>query len=120
MESLVLGSWLLYALAGLVLIVASWKCLFWLPLTLKLGLIFSQLVLLVMPARVVEQDYAPAFIVLLLDGLMGVSDPTRQAEQILMLGGGIIVAWVLAWLLGWWVKKTTAQRATPPPAEAEE
>ncbi|WP_416885876.1 hypothetical protein [Marinospirillum sp.] len=120
MESLVLGSWLFYALAGLVLMMASWKFLFWLPLTLKLGMVLSQLVLLVVPAEVIDQAYAPAFIVLVLDGLMGVSDPTRQAEQFLMLGLGLVGAWVLAVLIGWWAKNRTTVPAASGSAETEE
>lgn len=125
MNSLVLGSWLFYALAGLVLLVASWKFLFWLPLTLKLGVVLSQFVLLATPAQVVEhtvaqQAYAPAFIVLVLDQLMGVNEATRQAEQILMLVLGVLGAWVLALLIGWWIKKRTVALATSHPAETEE
>jgi len=108
MDSLVLLSWLAYLLCGFLLLLASWKLLYWLPFSLKCSIFLSQLAILVIPAPVIETALAPAFIVVVLDILSGVPVSVWM-EKALPLFLALIAAWPLGFAWGW-VKRMREER----------
>ena len=108
MDSLVLLSWLAYLLCGFLLLLASWKLLYWLPFSLKCSIFLSQLAILVIPAPVIETALAPAFIVVVLDILSGVPFSVWM-EKALPLFLALIAAWPLGFAWGW-VKRMREER----------
>ncbi|WP_404418217.1 hypothetical protein [Marinospirillum sp.] len=119
MDSLVLLSWLAYLLCGFLLLLASWKLLYWLPFSLKCSIFLSQLAILAIPAPVIETALAPAFIVVILDILSGV--PTSVwVEKALPLFLALIAAWPLGFAWGWVKRMKEANQSTQQAAEKKE
>lgn len=100
MDNLIVLSWSAYFISAVFLVLASWKLLFWLPFTLKAGVLLSQLAILLVPTAVNETATAPTFIVLVIDLLSRL-----PADQILTKAAPLVAALVLAWplalLWGW-------------------
>jgi hypothetical protein len=121
MDSLILLSWLAYFCCSLLLLLASWKLLFWLPFSLRAGVFLSQLAVLLMPARVDETAWAPAFIVLALD-MLAVMPPDVLIGKALPLMLALVMAWPLAllwsWSRTWWLARRVA--AVPAPAQEQQ
>lgn len=117
MDSLILLSWAAYALSAVLLLLASWKLMRWLPFTLKVGISLSQLAILAIPAAVSESAVAPIFIVLVLDML------TRVPSAIIIdkawpLLVALVLVWPLAFALGWG-KKRLQQKNKPTETSPE-
>lgn len=100
MDSLILFSWLAYLISSALLLLASWKLLFWLPFTLRTGVFLSQLAILLVPARISDGALAPAFIVLAID-LLSRMPMAALLSKALPLLVALVLAWLLALLLGW-------------------
>lgn len=100
MDNLIVLSWLAYFVSSAFLILASWKLLFWLPFTLKVGVLLSQLAILLVPGTVNDTAHAPAFIVLVIDLLsrLPLSEALVKAAPLI---AAIVLAWPLALILGW-------------------
>ncbi|WP_114416301.1 hypothetical protein [Marinospirillum perlucidum] len=99
MDSLVLLSWIAYLICSFLLLLASWKLLYWLPFTLKCGVFLTQLAILVVPAAVNETALAPAFIVIVLDILMSVPRDVWIQKAVPLLVA-LVAAWPLAYVWG--------------------
>lgn len=100
MDNLIALSWLAYFLSSVFLVLASWKLLFWLPFTLKLGISLSQMAILLIPADINEAAMAPAFIVLVVE-LLSHLPLNEVLAKIAPLVAALIAVWPLAFLLGW-------------------
>lgn len=119
MESLVLLSWFAYLLCGFLLLLASWKLLYWLPFGVKSSIFLSQLAILLIPAPVVDAALAPAFIVVVLDMLSGVPSGV-WIEKALPLIIALVAAWPLGLAWGWIKNKREAARPNEQPTDDEE
>lgn len=100
MDNLITLSWLAYCVSSFCLVLASWKLLFWLPFTLKVGVFLSQLAILLIPADINEVAVAPAFIVLVIDVLSHLAIDEVIAK-IAPLFATLVLVWPLAFILGW-------------------
>lgn len=100
MDNLIILSWLAYFISAVLLVLASWKLLFWLPFTLRIGVLLSQLAILLVPAAVNDTAKAPAFIVLVLDLLSRLPKEQVIAKAAPLIAA-LVMAWPLAILLGW-------------------
>ncbi|NLW05555.1 MAG: hypothetical protein GX029_10080 [Pseudomonadaceae bacterium] len=100
MDNLIALSWLAYFLSSAFLVLASWKLLFRLPFTLRLGVFLSQLAILLIPADVNSTAIAPAFIVLVID-LLSHLPVNEVLAKIAPLVAALILVWPLALMLGW-------------------
>ncbi|SFX05373.1 hypothetical protein [Marinospirillum alkaliphilum] len=118
MDSLILLSWFAYLISSVLLLLASWKLLLWLPFTLRAGVFLSQLAILLVPAAVNDTALAPAFIVLILD-LLGRVPAVVLIEKALPLLIALVLAWPLALLWGWARKRLQQQSAAREAAEQE-
>lgn len=113
MLNLILLSWLAYFLACFFLLLGSWRIFCILPLTLRLGILFSQMAILFVPARVDATAKAPVFIVLVLDILK--KEPANEISvKALPLVLALILAWPLALTLSklWHKKQLTNDTPT--------
>lgn len=100
MDNLIVLSWLAYFISAFLLVLASWKLLFWLPFTLRMGVHLSQLAILLVPTAVDDTAKAPAFIVLVIDLLSRL--PLSEAlEKAAPLVAALVLAWPVALILGW-------------------
>ncbi|HKM14392.1 MAG TPA: hypothetical protein VJY63_00510 [Marinospirillum sp.] len=100
MDNLITLSWLAYCVSSFFFMLASWKLLFWLPFTLKVGVFLSQLAILLIPADVNEAAVAPAFIVLVIDLLSHLAID-EVIVKIAPLFATLVLVWPLAFILGW-------------------
>lgn len=100
MDNLITLSWLAYGVSSFCLVLASWKLLFWLPFTLKIGVMLSQLAILLIPADINETAFAPAFIVLVIDLLSHLAVDELIAKMA-PLFATLILVWPLAFIFGW-------------------
>lgn len=104
MLNLITLSWVGYLTFTVIFIYASWRILFFLPLTLRLGILFSQMAILFIPAKVDASALAPVFIVLIINLVTSipVEEVTTKAMPLVL---GLIAAWLMAILLGWLIHK---------------
>lgn len=100
MDNLITLSWLAYCISSFFLVLASWKLLFWLPFTLRVGVLLSQLAILLIPADINETAVAPVFIVLVIDLLSHLAIDEVIAK-IAPLVATLVLVWPLAFILGW-------------------
>lgn len=100
MDNLITLSWLAYLISSACLVLASWKLLFWLPFTLKLGVVLSQLAILFIPADSNSTALAPAFIVLVID-LLSHLPVNELLAKVAPLVATLILVWPLAIIFGW-------------------
>lgn len=100
MDNLIVLSWLAYFISAFLLVLASWKLLFWLPFTLRMGVLLSQLAILLVPTAVDDTAKAPAFIVLVIDLLsrLPLSEALEKAAPLVAV---LVLAWPVALILGW-------------------
>lgn len=113
MDHFTLISWGLYFSVAGLLFIASWRLMRWLFWGIKITLLLTQAALLLTPAPLVESGWAPAFIVILLDYAMGLHDPLRLTEQLLLLAGAMLGAWLLAGLMIWSRRRQQPKQAVP-------
>jgi len=100
MDNLIVLSWLAYFISSAFLVLASWKLLFWLPFTLKVGVLLSQLAILLVPAAANDTAKAPAFIVLVIDLLsrLPLSEALTKAAPLV---AALVLVWPVALVWGW-------------------
>ncbi|GLR62900.1 hypothetical protein [Marinospirillum insulare] len=100
MDNLIVLSWLAYFISCAFLLLASWKLMFWLPFTLKVGVVLSQLAILLVPTAINETAKAPAFIVLVIDLLsrLPLSEALTKAAPLI---AALVLVWPIALLWGW-------------------
>ncbi len=100
MDNLIVLSWLAYFISSAFLMLASWKLLFWLPFTLKVGVLLSQLAILLVPTAVDATAKAPAFIVLVIDLLsrLPLSEALTKAAPLV---AALVLVWPVALVWGW-------------------
>lgn len=118
MDNLIFYSWIAYTLSSVAIVLGTWKFLSFLPFSLKLGIFFSQVAILAIPAQLEDTNYAPAFIVLIVDVLSRVPTATLVAKAI-PLTLAILAAWPLALILGW-LRQLRLKKLTARTAEQEE
>lgn len=100
MDNLITLSWLAYLMSSFFLVLASWKLLFWLPFTMRVGVLLSQLAILFIPADINETAVAPVFIVLVIDLLSHLAIE-EVIVKIAPLVATLVLVWPLAFILGW-------------------
>lgn len=117
MLNLITLSWVGYLTFTVIFIYASWRILFFLPLTLRLGILFSQMAILFIPAKVDASALAPVFIVLIINLVTSipVEEVTTKAMPLVL---GLIAAWLMAVLLGWLIHKKRLAKQTAAAEEA--
>ena len=118
MDSFLIFSWFAYGLCSLLLMLATWKLLAWLPFSVRCSLVLSQLAILMIPAPVHETALAPAFIVVVLDVLSGF-EMTLWLPKALPLLLALIAAWPLGFAWGW-IRQRQLAASTQAEAEAAE
>lgn len=118
MDNLIIFSWSAYLVSTAFLVLASWKLLSWLPFTFKLGIFFTQLAILLVPAEINVTAKAPAFIVLVIDLLSRVpmDEVITKATPLAL---AIALAWPLAFILGWLKARLLNSAAEKPAANLD-
>lgn len=114
MDNLIVLSWLAYYISSALLVLASWKLLFWLPFTLRVVVLLSQLAILLIPAAINETAKAPAFIILVID-LLSRLPPEQVITKAAPLVAALVAAWPVAFITGWLrarYRKVAAQETT--------
>jgi len=74
--------------------------MYWLPFTLKAGVLLSQLAILLVPTAIDDTARAPAFIVLVIDLLsrLPLSEALTKAAPLV---AALVLVWPVAFILGW-------------------
>lgn len=109
MLNLITLSWAGYFIVTGLFLYACWRIFSFLPLTYRLGILFSQMAILFIPAKVdASSAQAPLFIVLAINSISSV-----PANEILVKTLPLIFGLIFAWFLAILVQKLKTAKTNP-------